>query len=71
VIYDLAVLMLWAKQHNVGVLGDFDRVSGRPIKKVTALNDFVGTVCIGDREFTMQHVAPMRGLAEITLKTLK
>lgn len=35
VIYDLAVLMLWAKQHNVGILGDLDRVSGWPIKKVT------------------------------------
>ena len=32
VIYDLAVLVLWAEQDDLGILADFDRVSGRPVE---------------------------------------
>lgn len=71
VIYDLAVLMLWAKQNNVGILGDLDRVSGRPIKKVPAFNHFIRPVGIGDRDFTVQHVAPVRGLTQVAFEALK
>ena len=71
VINDLTMLMLRTEQNDLGVLTDLDRVPRWPVEQVSTTNDFVRTICIGDCEFALQYISPVRSLAEITLHSLK
>ncbi|HUW54281.1 MAG TPA: hypothetical protein VMV99_12780, partial [Rhodanobacter sp.] len=71
VVYDFTVLVLRAEQNDLGILTDFDCVPGRPVEQVTTADYFARSICIGNGEFTLQHVTPMRGLAQIALQALK
>jgi hypothetical protein len=71
VIYDLTMLVLRTEQDDLGIIADFDRVSGWPVEQVTAVDHFICAVCVGDGEFTPQQVAPVRGLAQVALQPLE
>ena len=64
----LAVLDLGAEKDDFGIFNNFDRVARWPIKKIGARDAFVLAVFVGDGDFALDEVAPVRRLAEVVFE---
>ena len=70
-VYNLAMFDLWAEQNHFGVFARFDCMTGWPVKKVAARDDFLLAIGVGHGDFPLDQVAPMRRLAEVIFETLE
>ena len=70
-VYNLAMFDLRAEQNHFGVFARFDCMTGRPVKKVTAGDDFLLAIGVGHGDFPLDQIAPMRRLAEVIFEPLE
>src|SRR5262245_33028305 len=71
VVKHLRVLDVRAEEDDVGIIDDTQAVSCWPVEEVVRRAGLLSAVDVGDNEFAGEHVAPMRGLAGITLQPLQ
>lgn len=70
-INHFAVFVLGAEEDYLGVHTYFNGVAWRPIEKISSGNNLFMTVRVSDGDFTFDHVAPVRSLAQIVLKSFQ
>src|SRR3954453_3870969 len=71
VVHHVAVLVLGAEQHDLGVLDDAHAVPGRPVEEVLCHTLLCGAVGVGHDQGAGDDVPPVRGLAGVVLEALE
>ena len=59
------VFGLRTEEDNLGINAHSHRMPGRPIKKFSTNNRLLRSIRIRNGNLSLNHVSPMRGLAEI------
>ncbi len=68
---DGAVLDLRAEQDDLGIDAHAHRMARRPIEEIAARDDFFLPIAVRDGDLPLDHVSPMRGLAQIGFQSLE
>jgi hypothetical protein len=71
VINHCAVFMLGRKEDDLRVFGGANSVAGRPVEEVATVHRFFAAVGVSHDHLPFDQETPMRGLAEVVLKSLQ